>query len=167
MSRNELPDQKTLHELFEYRNGKLFWKKDTKNYKKRAGDMAGYIERNTKRYCVGWEKREVLASNVIFVMFYGYLPEVIDFIDNDPLNTMIENLRAATTSQTIYNRRKPKSNTSGYKGVTWCNEKKKWAARIGKDYKNLHLGYFDDPRLAHESYCKAARELHGEFANFG
>lgn len=33
--------------------------------------------------------------------------------------------------------------------------------------KNKHLGYYDTPEAGHAAYCKAASELHGEFANTG
>ena len=31
----------------------------------------------------------------------------------------------------------------------------------------IHLGMFDTPELAHAAYVAAARNLHGELANFG
>lgn len=55
-------------------------------------------------------------------------------------------------------------NTSGYKGVTWDKREQKWRARIGKEGKRKHLGYFDTAEEAHEAYKNAAPEYHGEFA---
>ena len=36
------------------------------------------------------------------------------------------------------------NNTSGYTGVYWCKDTKKWLAQIYVNYKGIHLGYFDD-----------------------
>lgn len=53
-------------------------------------------------------------------------------------------------------------NKVGYCGVYKSN--KKFAARISKNFKSVHLGVFDTPELAAEAYNKAATELHGKLA---
>ena len=59
--------------------------------------------------------------------------------------------------------------SSRYKGVFPSG--KKWKAIIGKHkkqtFKQVYLGTFDSPEEAHKAYCRAAKKLHGEFANFG
>lgn len=62
---------------------------------------------------------------------------------------------------------KRSTNKSGYKGVYWRADMGTWRAAITIDYKRVSLGYFDTPEQAHAAYCKAALELHGDFANFG
>jgi hypothetical protein len=49
--------------------------------------------------------------------------------------------------------------SSKMKGVSWCNDKKKWMARIHVDGKSTHLGCFDDKELAAQKYDDAARSL--------
>jgi hypothetical protein len=56
------------------------------------------------------------------------------------------------------------TNTSGYKGVYWYEDRKKWRAQIGYQGKVTNLGSFDTPEEAHAAYCEAAHRLHGEFA---
>lgn len=41
-TRYAIPTAKDLHELFEYRNGKLFWKVNLQFGKRRKGTRAGY-----------------------------------------------------------------------------------------------------------------------------
>ncbi len=89
----------------------------------------------------------------------------VDHINGDTLDNRRCNLRIATQSENMRNRGKMSLNTSGYKGVHAMG--KKWGAKITIDKKQIHLGTFDTPEEAHAAYCKAALELHGEFANFG
>jgi hypothetical protein len=93
--------------------------------------------------------------------------ELADHINGDGLDNRRNNLRVATKSQNMQNKRIGSNNTSGYKGVSWANSIKKWVAQIRVNGKTIILGYFDEPESAYEAYCKAAKEHYGEFANFG
>ena len=75
-----------------------------------------------------------------------------------------ENLREASQSQNSGNQKISINNTSGYKGVTWRKNIKKWNAQIIKNKKKFHLGYYSCPIEAAKTYDKKAIELHGEFA---
>lgn len=97
-------------------------------------------------------------------MFHGYLPEYVSYIDNNSQNTRIENLRTATCSQVKCSAKRPKNNSSGYKGVYLHKKKGKYIAQIKKNKKHYYLGLFKTPEEAHKVYCKAAKKLHGEFA---
>lgn len=57
----------------------------------------------------------------------------------------------------------PKSNTSGYKGVSWDKNRKKWIAKIvfkGKDY---YLGRYLQIEDAIKSRKEAEEHIFGEF----
>lgn len=90
--------------------------------------------------------------------------EQLDHINHDKTDNQRENLRFCTSSQNHANRGAAICNTSGYKGVAWKKDKKKFRARIEVNYKNIHLGYFDDPADAARSYDKSAKEHFGDFA---
>jgi hypothetical protein len=49
-------------------------------------------------------------------------------------------------------------NTSGFRGVHWRKDARKWQALIRVDYKRKHLGYFDTAEQASAAYQKAAVE---------
>ena len=87
-----------------------------------------------------------------------------DHINKDGLDNRRSNLRIATVSQNNFNRGASRLNKSGYKGVSW--HKNRWRASITAKGKDYQLGYFATAELAHAAYCKAAMELHGEFARF-
>lgn len=76
-----------------------------------------------------------------------------------------ENLRVCTRSQNIMNVGKRAHNTSGFKGVFWLTQARRWKAEITVMYKRIHVGYFDTKELAAEAYRQAAEKLHGQFAN--
>jgi hypothetical protein len=62
----------------------------------------------------------------------------------------------------MQNRIKTTSKTSSiYKGVYF--DKGKWRAKIKKDGKNYHLGYFEIEKEAAEAYNKKAIELNSGF----
>lgn len=91
--------------------------------------------------------------------------EHVDHINGNPLDNRRENLRIASPRDNNYNKGLYSNNTSGYKGVSKRGER--YTAYIQVDGKKKHLGYFDDPKEAHEAYCAAGRELYGDFFNPG
>jgi len=94
---------------------------------------------------------------------------IIDHINGNTLDNRKCNLRICTHSQNSCNSKRRVDNTSGYKGVTFRKGSKtnKWAAHIGINGVNKALGCYPTPEEAYAAYCKAAKELHGEFANTG
>ncbi len=90
--------------------------------------------------------------------------ELVDHIDGNGLNNMKINLRLATYSQNGMNSKLRKDSKSGFKGVSWDQNKQKWAARISINKKQLRLGYFETAQEAYAIYCAAAKQQYGEFA---
>jgi hypothetical protein len=87
---------------------------------------------------------------------------MIDHRDGDATNNRWINLRRATPSQNIANSRRPRHNTSGYKGVSLCRGR--WRAVICNNGRLVYLGTFATPEAAHAAYVAAASKLFGEFA---
>lgn len=91
-----------------------------------------------------------------------------DHINGDQLDNRRFNLRIVTPAQNMMNTRKPRNNTSGFKGVCRTSKRPiKWAAQIRLKGRNIALGVYETPELAHEVYCLAADMIFGEFANHG
>lgn len=89
-----------------------------------------------------------------------------DHINGDKLDNRRRNLRSAHPWQNHANQRRPKNNTSGFKGVSWHSIGKRWAAEITCRRKRHRLGLFKTKEAAHAAYCTAAKLLAGDFARF-
>ena len=90
----------------------------------------------------------------------------IDHINGNKRDNRRENLRICNKSENNRNVGKKPNNKSGFKGVSWQKEAGKWRAQIQVDGKSKHLGLFDDPQIAYQSYCRAATKYHGNFKHF-
>jgi len=88
----------------------------------------------------------------------------VDHINQNKLDNRKENLRACTRTQNLGNRTPYANNTSGYKGVSWNRNERKWIVQIGIYGKRIRVGEFADKKEAAKAYNKAAIEWFGEFA---
>jgi HNH endonuclease/AP2 domain len=154
--------QKLLQELFEYRDGDLYWKvvrKGTKKHKK-AGTLnsQGYLQTqiNGKIY---------KNHRLIFIMFNDWQPEQIDHIDQNKLNNKIENLRPATNAENARNTKVRCTSQSGIKNVRWDKRRNKWQVRLKHEGKEKHIGYFNDLKLAEQTAIESRKFYYGEFAS--
>ena len=90
--------------------------------------------------------------------------EKSDHINRNRLDNRRCNLRPATARQSSCNRGRPKTNKSGYTGVRWCSDTKKWRACVYMYKRTISLGHFEDIKEAAQAYNEAARKYYGEFA---
>jgi len=110
-----------------------------------------------------WNKQHYVAHRIIWKWVHGTDAVMVDHINGDRSDNRIANLRNSTRSQNLANCRT--SPRSGFKGASKI--KNRWQANIRKDGVKIYLGSFKTPEDAHEAYCKAAKELHGDFFNPG
>jgi len=156
--------QDLLNELFEYRDGNLFWKVNRGSVKK--GQIAGTFA-NSGYLQICLYRRFYLTHRLIFLMHKGYLPSELDHIDGNKLNNCIENLRETTKSQNQLNKGLMKNNVSGVKNVHWCKNSNKWRVLISVNGKQKDFGRFKDLEVAKETAITLRKQHHGDFANHG
>ena len=158
--------QAQVHELFSYVDGKLFWRKKTSR-KTVVGAEAGTFRKIDGYRQIMIDRSTYRTHRLIFLYHYGWMPEIIDHINQNVLDNRIENLRSATRVENAYNCKLRPDNTSGVKGVTWCKNKRKWVARLYANRECVNLGRFSDMQDAIDAVMKARKHHHGVFASEG
>lgn len=109
--------------------------------------------------------RAYKAHRLAWFYMTGEWPvDLIDHKDRDGLNNRWTNLRPADSSKNQQNNKRRADNASGFKGVYFHQECKKWRAIIKANGRRIHLGLFNSPEIAHEAYVSAAQKYFGEFA---
>ena len=149
------PDQTTLQAIFENKDGVLYWRN--------SGKVAG-TPHHTGYTQVRTEGGSHNAHRLIFMLHYGWVPEVIDHIDGDRANNKIQNLRPATWSQNLQNMKLRPTNKSGVKNVCWSAKRRKWLVQLSINGRQTNLGRFDDLEFADLVATEARNKYHGAFA---
>jgi hypothetical protein len=186
MAKADLPAPELLRKLLDYNpeTGAMVWRERDaslmgddlrrRQWNTRYAGTPALAAHNGTGYCTGRIfGRFARAHQVVYAIYHGEWPGgLIDHINGDKTDNRIANLRIATPSQNCQNIGLRSTNTSGYKGVCRYQKSERWRAQIRRPIdgkgggKKIYLGVFDTAEEAHEAYCRAALEFHGEFANF-
>lgn len=127
------------------------------------GEPVGYVSPTGYVY-LSIKNIRMLAHRVAWFLQHNEWPLVIDHINGNPGDNRISNLRSTNQTFNRANSRVGISNSTGFKGVTWCKRGKCYRAQICINRRNKFLGHFKTPEEAHKAYLRAAQELFGEFA---
>jgi hypothetical protein len=87
-----------------------------------------------------------------------------DHINGNTLDNRKYNLRNCTHAENLCNSKIQINNASGYKGVSWNKQRKKWSVKIVKNQIHIFLGLYISKEDAINVYNKKAKELFGEYA---
>ena len=120
-------------------------------------------------YAVSNHKRPDGSKSIIYMHRLILCPPqnaIVDHRNGNRTDNRMQNLRVASHSDNMRNRKMGANNRSGFKGVSFREKTGMWIACISLDGKSKHLGCFSKPQEAYAAYCNAARALHGEFARF-
>jgi hypothetical protein len=163
-----------LRSLFTYADGFLYWKPRSRTQFKNgagwhnfntqfAGVRAGWV--NNGRREIKIKGKTYKASRVVWAFHYSEWPlGMIDHINGNSLDDRIENLRLATPRQNAQNRSMRTINSSGFTGVTWHSQRKKWWVRVTVEGKTRSFGLYKDLSDACLIACDARKRLFGVFA---
>lgn len=88
----------------------------------------------------------------------------VDHINGNKLDNRRANLRICSRHENTFNQGLRSNNNSGYKGVSWRKQERKWIAQIQANGKRKTIGYFDSAIEAARAYDNAAIEAYGEYA---
>jgi len=145
-------------------SGRVSWRV-TLSHSRVAGLEAGGVSKRDGYHRLAIEGKSYLTHRVIWLIVTGEWPhDRLDHKNRICDDNRWENLRQASHSQNMANRRKNITSKSPYKGVTFDRESGKWLAQFQKDRKRVKLGRFKTPEEAHAAYVARSRASFGEFA---
>jgi len=160
--------QERVHELFEYRDGKLYYRDTPKtpNHVKKGAEAGWIHDRKSGRRAVIISNKKYFIHRVVFLYFYGYLPtlpDMVDHIDRDCTNNRIDNLRVLTHGQNCANTLQRSGSISGYKGVT-PSAHGTWIAQMREKGVLLHFGCRSTAIEAAKLYDENCLRIRGDLA---
>lgn len=151
-----------LRELLHYdpETGDFTWRVNC-GTNRTLGKVAGTFDK--KGYRLIWAQgKQHKAHRLAWLYMTGEWPQgMIDHKDGNTGRNVFDNLRDVSGGVNNQNMRKPGiRNRSGFLGVAVRPDGKFHAYIKQPEGKQVYLGSFDDPELAHAAYIKAKRAIH-------
>jgi hypothetical protein len=128
-----------------------------------SGERAGCFHRLSGYRRVSIGNKKYSEHRIVWLLFTGTWPPMLDHINCDRTDNRPSNLRAASVAENARNRVVSSKSSTGLKGVTRLRDGS-FLSVIMSNGKQYRLGCFRNPEDAHEAYARAAKRLHGEFA---
>jgi hypothetical protein len=93
--------------------------------------------------------------------FLNHIPNghdiVVDHINNIKTDNRLENIQLISNRDNVL--KDKKNGTSIYHGVCWNVSNKKWESKFRIKNKRVHLGYYNEEKLASEMYNLAIKNI--------
>lgn len=164
----------TLRERLAYdpETGAFTWLKDVRlkngGLRVAAGTRAGTLLRSGYRSIQVWldgKPKGLREHRLAWLFVHGEWPaDQLDHINGDRADNRIVNLRPATNSLNMANRKLNANSKSGVKGVCFHRGSQRWRARLQFDGKRIHLGDYLNKEAAEIAYAAAAQRHFGAYA---
>lgn len=151
-----------LRELLKYDSHTGIFTRRTDNGRgMKVGDIAGSKHPDGYIY-IYVDGANYAAHRLAWLYVHGRWPVGdLDHKHGKSAGNGITNLREATKKMNMQNERGPRStNVSGYLGVHWRKDRKKWVAQLMVNGKHRRFGSFSTPEEAHAAYLAAKRMYH-------
>lgn len=128
--------------------GIFTWKADIGNHRF-VGEEAGVVAKNGRRY-IALDGVTYLAHQLAWFYVNGvWANENIAPINGDYLDLRISNLKEESAAETARRGGVTRSaKRSVPRGVSWATGRQKWIASGYRNYKRIHLGYFESQESA-------------------
>lgn len=157
-----------IDRLLEYREGHLYWKKNTRRGHKSSGGQAGYkTKQGYRMICLNY--KDYCEHNLVWFIHKREWPETysreVDHINRDKSDNRIENLRLATRSQNNANMKIRIDNSTGVRGVYLDRARNKFCVQITQNGRTQSLGRFNSLEDAAEIAELAQKKAWGNFVS--
>lgn len=158
--------QSELKEVLHYNpeTGIFTWLKSRGTKKK--GSTAGSVDHNG--YVVlGVNGRQYKAHQLAILHCLGEMPDYdTDHVNGIKTDNRIKNLRSVSHKENTRNAKTRHDNGSGFPGVMWRGDARKWRVRIKGGSKRVNIGHYD--KLSDAVKARLDAELkYGYHANHG
>jgi hypothetical protein len=128
--------------------------------RKRTKKIAGCITSKGYIY-IGINRKQIFAHRLAWLYVYGIMPpEQVDHINRNRSDNRISNLRLCNNIENAQNAKLNKNNKSGFKGVSWEKNRKKWQVYVYINKRGKFFGYFDDLHEANLVATNARKKFH-------
>jgi hypothetical protein len=149
--------QDRLKTRLQYRSdGQLIWVKPYFRKPQLCGRPLGALESRGYRATQIFGRR-YYVHQLVFIYHFGWLPKIIDHINQDKSDNRIENLRPSDNSSNGFNTKLRVDNRSGVRGVCWKSNR--WRVCFQVRGREVYLGRFkskaDADRVAKEFLKKS------------
>lgn len=161
MRTNVLTRDRLLEVLrYDPATGQMYWR--VSRGTRAVGDVAGNKRIDGYVY-IKIDRVLYRRTRLIWLYLHGRWPrEHVDHINRNTPDDRLENLREATRSQNLGNRKINKNNSTGFKGVHERNGR--FRAYINEGGRRINVGSYATAHEAGAAYFVKAQELFGEFA---
>jgi hypothetical protein len=109
-----------------------------------AGKKAGSLKKSGY-WKINFNGKYYSSHRLAYLYMTGYMPLLpIDHINHDGSDNRWCNLRLVTDAENQKNRKLNKNNTSGFNGVYWRKNEKKWCVIAKINGKKINIGLYPD-----------------------
>lgn len=153
-----------IRQSFAYDNGKLIWI-GKESPRRQRGNVVGTKGSHGYLSCF-FNGKLWLIHRIIYALHHdskSLQGMTVDHIDGNRLNNKIENLRIATYSENLSNKKLVR-NTSGEKNVCWNKKTNKWRVRVNFQMNKYEIGSFENFDDAVMAARNARQKIHKQFA---
>lgn len=149
-----------VRELLDYDpvTGAFDWK-EPNDRSPREGGKAGKLVGRGKRE-ISIDYRRYPAHRIAWLHHHGEWPSgFLCAVNEDYDDLRIDNFVDQSRGEMARKGGPRRTNTSGYRGVTWAKDKQRWLTYLTHNYKRVHVGYFKTTEEAVAARDKAASNL--------
>lgn len=131
-------------------------------------DEENYYDLMRYTWCLNYGKYVSGTINKTSIRLHRYImnyegKDLIDHINNNPLDNRKSNLRVVTPLQNMMNKTPKKNSTSKYIGVSWDKQTNSWVVNISIEGNRTHLGRFKNEVEAAKVRDIATKKYFGEY----